>query len=107
MHCSVRQYRTRPDELDEILRLVDHELAERLSHEPGFVEYHVIANTNGEAYTVTVFEDEDGARRSSELAAEFTRETLTGFDVAPAGALTGQLRISRVRPELLGPISAC
>ena len=25
MHCSVRQCRTRPDELDEILRLVDHE----------------------------------------------------------------------------------
>jgi hypothetical protein len=106
MHCSVRQYRTRPDELDEILRLVDDELAERLSHEPGFVEYHVIASANGEACTVTVFEDEGGARRSSELAAKFTRETLTGFDVTPAGVVTGQLRISRVRPELLGPISA-
>jgi len=69
------------------------------------VEYHVIASANGEACTVTVFEDEDGAKRSSELAAEFTRETLTGFDVAPAAALTGKLRISRVRPELLGPIS--
>jgi len=106
MHCSVRQYRTRPDELDEILRLVDRELAEGLSHESGFVEYQVIASANGEVCTVTVFEDEDGARRSSELAAQFTRETLTGFEVAPAGALTGQLRISRVRTEPLGPISA-
>ncbi len=106
MYCSVRQYRTDPGDLDEILHLLDDELAERLSREPGFGGYHVIASANGEACSVTLFEDEDGARRSSEFAAEFTRDKLAGFDVTPTGALIGQVRVSRVRPELLEPIHA-
>jgi hypothetical protein len=106
MYCSIRHYRTRPGQLEEILHLVDDELADRLSREPGFVQYHLIAGTDGEACTITLFEDEDGARRSSELAAEFTREKLAGFDVTPTTALAGKVRVIRARPEPLKPTRA-
>jgi quinol monooxygenase YgiN len=104
MYCSIRQYRTKPDQLEEILQLLDEDLAERISAEPGFIQYHVIAGEDGEACTVTLFDSEEGASRSAELAAQFTREKLTGFDVSPAGSLAGPVRVSRARHQTLEPV---
>jgi hypothetical protein len=52
-------------------RIVDEEFADTLSRRPGFVDYEVVASGSDEIVALTVFEDEQSAVESNELAARF------------------------------------
>lgn len=106
MHCSFRQYRTDPARTDEMMHLVDEGLAERLSEEPGFCEYEVIDCGNGEVFSITLFRDADGAERSNDVAAEFVRDRLAGYDITRTAMLTGEVKVSRARSEVLEAVHA-
>jgi hypothetical protein len=43
---------------------------------------------------LTMWQDEQGARRSEELAAHFVRDKLAGFDITRTDTLTGDVRVS-------------
>jgi hypothetical protein len=103
MHASVRQYRIAPDELDEAMHLADTQLADRLADEPGFVAYELMAAEDGSVCSMTIFQNREGAERSQELAAEFVREHLSGMDLEPTGAMTGEVMVSRARGQVLEP----
>jgi antibiotic biosynthesis monooxygenase len=95
MYAAVRQYEMGSGTVSEFMRIVDEGLAEILSGEPGFVAYHVIASGADEVVSVTVFDDEERAIRSNDLAAEFVRERLQQFQLNLTTALSGEVRVSR------------
>jgi hypothetical protein len=106
MHCSLRLYRADPAQLDDITHLVDTDFADRLSEEPGFIDYQVVACDDGRLFSLTMWQDEQGAMRSEELAADFVRDRLAGFDITRADTLIGDVRVSRARSEMLEPVHA-
>jgi hypothetical protein len=106
MHCSLRLYQADPAQLDDITHLVDTDFADRLSEEPGFIDYQVVACDDGRLFSLTMWQDEQGAKRSEELAADFVRDRLAGFDITRADTLTGDVRVSRARSEMLEPVHA-
>jgi hypothetical protein len=106
MFCSLRLYRADPAKADEIIHLVDTDFADRLSQEPGFIDYQAVACDDGRIFTMTMWQDEQGARRSDRLATDFVRETLGGFDITRTDTLTGDVRVSRARSEVLEPVHA-
>jgi hypothetical protein len=106
MHCSLRLYRADPGQLDDITHLVDTDFADRLSEEPGFIDYQVVACDDGRLFSLTMWQDEQGAMRSEELAADFVRDRLAGFDITRADTLIGDVRVSRARSEMLEPVHA-
>jgi hypothetical protein len=106
MFCSLRLYRADPAKADEIIRLVDTDFADRLSQEPGFIDYQAVACDDGRLFTMTMWQDEQGARRSDRLATDFVRETLGGFDITRRDTLTGDVKVSRARSEMLEPVHA-
>jgi hypothetical protein len=101
MFASVRQYRISSDQIDEAMHLADTELADRLAEEPGFVAYELMTTEDGTVCSMTIFEDRDGAERSMEIAGEFVREHLSGFDIESLGSMTGELMVSRARERVL------
>jgi quinol monooxygenase YgiN len=101
MHANVRQYRISPEQIDQTMHLVDTELAERLSEEPGFVAYELMAAEDGSVCSMTIFEDRAGAERSQELAGEFVREHLAGIPIESTGSLIGEVMVSRARERVL------
>ena len=106
MHCSLRLYQADPAKLDEITHLVDTDFADMLSEEPGFIDYQAVACDDGRLFTVTMWQDEAGARRSADLAANFVRDKLAGFDIKRTDTLTGDVSVSRARSEMLEPVHA-
>ena len=103
MFASVRQYRIPADRIDETMHLADTELADRLAEEPGFVAYEVMTTEDGTVCSMTICEDRDGAERSIEIAAEFVRDHLSGFEIESLGSMTGELMVSRARERVLEP----
>jgi hypothetical protein len=85
------------------MHLVDTELAERLSQEPGFVAYELMAADDGSICSMTIFQDRAGAERSQEIAAEFVRMHLSGVDIQASGSMLGEVMVSRARDQVLEP----
>ncbi len=103
MYANVRQYRISADQIDEAMHLADTELADRLADEPGFVAYELMATEDGNVCSMTIFEDRESAEHSEELAAEFVREQLSGFEIERVSGMTGELMVSRAREQVLEP----
>ena len=59
------------------------------------MRYEVIVSGEDEIVSVTTFADEESAVRSNQVAAEFVRDHLAGFDLSLTSALNGEIGISR------------
>ena len=94
-YAAIRQYEMGAGSVSEFVRLVDQGLAEELSGQAGFVGYQVITSGADEVVSVSVFDDEDSAIRSNQLAAEFVRDHLQQFQLNLTAAMSGEVRISR------------
>jgi hypothetical protein len=103
MYASIRRYRVGAGTIDDAMHLVDTELADRLSQEPGFVDYQAMDTGNGTMTSVTIFEDEDQCLRSNDLAAEFVRDHLADFEVERVDMFGGDVRVSRAAEKVLEP----
>lgn len=95
MYAAVRQYEMGSGTVSDFMRIVDEGLAETLSSQPGFVAYHVVASGADEVVSVSLFDDQESATRSNELAAEFVRDRLQQFQLNLTSALSGEVRVSR------------
>jgi hypothetical protein len=103
MYASCRMYRLGAGSMDDAMRKVDVDLAEEFGGMPGFVSYHVLATTDGEICSWTVFADEEGARRASEAARKFVDERMSEFRLERIGSMTGEVMVGRAREQILEP----
>jgi hypothetical protein len=103
VHAMVRRYRVSDRELDEVAHRVDTEFAEMISREPGFVDYQVIDCGDGTICSMTIFETEEGARRSNQLAGEWVEESLTDLRLERTEAYGGNVMVSRAANAVLEP----
>jgi hypothetical protein len=104
MFSSVRRYRLKSGSFDDLLHLVDTDFAETVQEMEGFVEYQVLECGNGELITITTFTDRDTAAASTEIAADWVRDTLARkFDLERLEAFVGEIAISRAADAVLEP----
>ena len=101
MYASIRHYRMGAGSIDEAMHLADTQLADRLSAEPGFVEYQVLAMEDDTILSITVFDDEQQCARSNDLAAEFVRDHLAPFDLERIEMVEGEVMVSRAAERVL------
>ena len=92
MYAVIRRYAFDPRNASEIGRKVQEGFVPLIQGAPGFVAYYWFETGPGSGASVTVFQDEAGARASVSLAA--------GFVIAELTDLMGE-------PEVLrGPVRA-
>ncbi len=103
MYASIRRYRMGAGSMDDAMHLADTELADRLSEEPGFVDYQVMDTGDGTITSVTIFEDEERCVASNDIAAEFVREHLQPFQVEQLEVIGGEVMVSRAAEKVLEP----
>jgi hypothetical protein len=99
MYAAIRQYEMGAGFVSDFMRILDEGFADTLSRHSGFVSYHAIASGSDEIVTVTVFEDEESAVRSNELAAQFVGEHLRQFELELTSQMSGEVGVSRVGSE--------
>jgi hypothetical protein len=104
MFASIRRYRLEAGSIDDLLHLVDTDFAESVQEMDGFVEYQVLECGNGEIITITTFRDRHSAEASTEMAADWVRDTLARrFDLTRLEAFVGEVAISRAVDDVLEP----
>ena len=103
MYASIRRYRMGAGSMDDAMHIADTELADRLSEEPGFVDYQVMDTGDGTITSVTIFEDEEQCLRSNDRAAAFVREHLGDFQIERLDMFGGEVLVSRAAERVLEP----
>jgi hypothetical protein len=103
MFASIRCYVVRRARTEELTRLVEGEFADQLASQPGFVWYAFLDCGEGDAMTISVFQERAQAAASRELALRWTEQRITDFDLTLTEALNGAIPVSRAAPELLEP----
>jgi quinol monooxygenase YgiN len=103
MYAMVRRYRTDPEDVDEVAHRVDTEFAEVVSREPGFCDYQVVDCGDGTTVSISIFADEEAARRSNQLAAEWVGQSLADIRFERVDAFGGEVLVSRAADAVLEP----
>jgi hypothetical protein len=99
----IRRYRVDRGKVDEVAHRVDVDFADTLTREPGFVDYQVIDCGDGTIISVTMFETEEGARRSTQLAGEWVEDSLADIRLERTEAFGGEVLVSRAESAVLEP----
>ena len=103
MYASIRRYRMGAGSMDDAMHLADTELADRLSDEPGFIDYQVMDTGDGTITSVTIFEDEQQCMRSNDMAADFVQTHLADFQIERLDVFGGEVMVSRAAERVLEP----
>lgn len=104
--ASVRRYMLRSGSVDDLMHVVDQTFAEQIAELDGFCAYHAIDCGRGEVMSISVFRDQRTCEESDELALQFVREELGGFDIERTDVIGGEVVISRAMAEVLEPAHA-
>ena len=103
MYAMVRRYRTAREDVDDVAHRVDTEFADAVGREPGFCDYQVVDCGDGTIVSITIFADEEGARRSNQMAAEWVGESLADIRIERIDASGGEVLVSRAANAMLEP----
>jgi hypothetical protein len=103
MYASMRTYRIASGSIDALMHRVDRDFAEALSQEPGFVAYQAVDTGHNMIMTVSIFETQEQADASNELAADWVADELVDFDVTRVGVIGGEAMVSRAKATMLEP----
>jgi len=106
MYVSIRTYRVGAGAIEDLMHRVDRDLAEAFAQEPGFVAYQVAQTGPRTVASMTVFQREEQATASNELAAEWVGEHLADFAVERMGLMGGPVMVSRANAGMLEPAHA-
>jgi hypothetical protein len=103
MYVSIRTYRVGAGSIPEMMHRVDRDLAEAFAQEPGFVAYQVAQTGERTVASMTVFQRQEQAEASNELAAEWVADSLADFQVERMGVMGGPVMVSRAMSDMLEP----
>ena len=93
MHSSIRSYKADPGDKAAILDIVrSGNIGEIINGIPGFIAYYIVDAGEDTVTTVSVFEDQAGADRSTELAGEWVKENiLPSYSISPPEVTAGEV----------------
>ena len=97
MFASVRCYYVHYGTPRELAARVGADFAHRLSKRPGFVAYDFLDDGDGEAMSISIFQEPSQAHDSRELARRWTEEYLPDMELTITDSMHGQVVQSRTR----------
>lgn len=93
MFVSIRCYFVHKVPARELAELVDQDFADRISAQPGFVSYEFLDGGQGEAMTISAFQEAVQAEDSRALARRWVDERLSDFELTTTETVRGQIKL--------------
>jgi excisionase family DNA binding protein len=90
MYASIRRYRVEPDSSAEVVQRVNQTFVPLLKEVDGFAAYYILEK-DGIITTISLFEEQDGAKESDRLAAEWFKRNLAALLPALRGTFHGKV----------------
>ncbi len=101
-YLVIRQYQLAPGHtVEELSALISRGFIPILQQVPGFQDY-VLVESDGGVLSISVFADQTGAEESTQRAADWIQENLTGFFSGPPTVTTGSVWLHEVGQEQSG-----
>src|SRR6516164_6230595 len=94
MFVSIRCYFVHRAPAKELAELVDQDFAGRISAQPGFVSYEFLDGGEGEAMTISAFEDAAQAEDSRALARRWADEALSDLGLTTTETVRGEIKLT-------------
>jgi hypothetical protein len=104
MYMAIRKYAAVAGTIEPMVKRVSGEFADRIPGQVGAVLYAAIDTGDDTVTTVTVFPDEDTARRSLGAVAQVQRSLGDEFGVVESMVIEGPVVVSRASEPLLRPV---
>ena len=95
MHAAVRRYRV--SDTDALVGKVEEEFVARVKGVDGFVGYYVIDGGGGNVASVTVGETAQAVDESTQLAADWVRESAADLIEGAPEVTSGEVRVRAQR----------
>ena len=92
MYVTIRSYTGR--ELADALATREDDIRGIITTIAGFRAYYLVETTDGNAVTISVFDDEAGAEESTRAAAAWVAENMADFHPSPPQVTTGEVAFS-------------
>jgi len=93
MYATIRSYSGSPGLTDALLDR-ESEVRQVISEIDGFRAYSLVRASEGEAVTISVFEDQLGGQESTRRAAAWLNENLPDLSVSPPQVMAGEVVLS-------------
>jgi hypothetical protein len=106
MYAMIRRYSVADEDVPELMHRCDVEFADQLGGQPGFMDYQLFAGGDGTATSITIFETEDQARASTELASRWVSSSLSDLRIDRLEVFGGEVEVSRAADSVLEPAHA-
>jgi hypothetical protein len=106
MYAMIRRYSVADDDVAELMHRADVEFADQLAGQPGFVDYQLFAGGDGTLTSITIFETEDRARASTDLASRWISSSLSDLRIDRTDVFGGEVQVSRAADAVLQPAHA-
>jgi hypothetical protein len=94
MFVSIRCYFVHRAPARELAELVDQDFADLISAQPGFVSYEFLDGGEGEAMTISAFQEAVQAEDSRALARRWVDERLSDFELTTTETVRGQIKLT-------------
>jgi hypothetical protein len=91
MYASVRVTQAKPGSVDKIGQHVTDDFMPIVSEIPGFLGYYAINIGGDKLVTISIFDDETGARESIQASYEWVSENITEWLARPLEIMEGQI----------------
>lgn len=91
MYTSIRRYRIDKSRMEELTHRVEEGFIPILAKRPGFVSYYLVAGGEGELATISVFDNQEGAENSDNLARDWVKENLADVNLGPPEITAGEI----------------
>lgn len=92
MYATIRSYAG--GELADALVTRETDIREVVGSIDGFRTYYLVRTTDGNAVTISVFDDQAGAEESTRAAAAWVGENLADLSLSPPQVTTGEVAFS-------------
>lgn len=79
MHIAIRKYKTDPKLVAQALKQIEESFMPVLKLSPGFVAYYAFKEGNDRLATVSVFQDQESAEKSTQSAANLVKMSLAAL----------------------------
>ncbi len=93
MYASIRRYVVHPGSMDKIARQVNEGFLPIVRNIPGFVAYYVVDARHGTGISISIFEDQAGAKRSAAESKEYIRENMASLFPNPPEIMDGEVLV--------------
>lgn len=94
MHITIRRYHLHPGHTQELVDKIQQEFVPIIQKAPKFVSYYAFDEGDGDVSSVSVFEDEEGASASNEIASRWVMSRVSYLISVPPKIISGNVVVT-------------